>query len=122
MAGPQVDDDVLLDKGVLEEVELLGQVGVPELLPLGELGGIAGLQADELVAVALHAAVVQGHLQGGGVVDIGAAAGVGVAVGHAYLGAAGHGVVVYLLKGGALGQVQGITSSSLISLGTRSPP
>jgi hypothetical protein len=67
---------------------------------------VPGLQADLLVPVFLHLAAVEGHLQGGGEVDVGAAAGVGVAVGHAGFGAPRHGIVQSFFEGCTLGQKQ----------------
>ena len=81
-------------------------VHVEELFPGLAGAGIRGGDAELVVAVLLHLALAQGHLEGGGEVHIAAAGGVGVAVGHAGLGAAGNGVVEGLGEGAALGGVQ----------------
>ena len=105
--GTQVVDDVLLGEGGAQEQHVLLHIGVPEFVPGLEVTGIAGLFAQHDVAVLLHAAVAQHHFHGGGEVDVGTAGGEGVAVGHAGLGAAGHGVIQGFFKGGPLGHIQG---------------
>ena len=89
---------------MLEEIDVLFQIGVPELVPGLERGRVAGLQADQLIAMLFHPAVVHRHLDCRREVDVGAGAGVGLAVGHAALGAAGHGIVVCVFEAGAFGE------------------
>ena len=105
--GTQFVDDILLGKGRLEEQQVLLHIGVPELVPSLEVARVAGFCAQLLVAKFLHAAIAQHHFHRSGKVDVGAARGVGVAVGHAGFGAARNRVIQSFLEGSALGNVEG---------------
>ncbi|MPN20094.1 hypothetical protein SDC9_167471 [bioreactor metagenome] len=58
MLGPEIDNNMLLDESVLEKIEMLGQVGLPEGFPGGKLPGIAGFQPNLLFAMQLHFAII----------------------------------------------------------------
>ena len=102
----QAVDDVLLLEGLAQQVDVLGLVGVVEFLPRLEAGGIAGFKADKLVAVVKQATIVHEHFNGRGEVDVHAAGGVGIAVGHAGFRAAGNRVVQRFIHGTAFDGVQ----------------
>ena len=82
-------------------------VGFVEFFEALEVAGIAGLEAEKLIAVLLHAAVAEHHFDSSGEVDVGAAGSVGVTVGHTGFRAAGNGVVQSFGEGSAFGDVQG---------------
>ncbi len=76
-------------------------------LPRCKGAGISCLRSEHLVAIVEHAAVVEGHFQGCGKVDVGAAGGVGVSVGMARFRAAGDGIVIGLVQGHTLESIEG---------------
>ena len=90
-----------------EQVVELGVHRVAELFKGREGCRIAGFKADELVAVVVQATVVHQHFQRGSEVDVHAAGGVGIAVGHTGFGTARNGIVQRLVDRAALDGVQG---------------
>ena len=92
---------------MLEEIQMLFHIGVPEIFPCSEVAGVACLNADLLVAMKQHFAVVHGHFQSCREVDIRARACECIAVRHPALSATGYGIVISIFKGSAFREQQG---------------
>ena len=57
MVGTGANNDMLLDKSVLQEVGLLRAISIPEFFPSLKVARIAGFESNEFIAVNLHPAV-----------------------------------------------------------------
>lgn len=84
MPGPCAVDQALHGKGVPLKVGLLPQIRAEKLLPGSKIPGITGFQPQHFVAIAEHTPVEQHHFQCRRQIQLCAAAGKGIPVGHTH--------------------------------------
>lgn len=94
------------EKPYAQQIEMLLLIDVVKFIPTLELQGIASFNANQLIAIVLHSAIIEGHFQSGRKIHIDAARIAGIAVEQARFRAAGDGVVQSLIYGRCLDSVE----------------